>query len=91
MDLDLAPFVMGPGGQDAQYRLYAVVNHSGTLSFGHYTAYCKVGEEEHDRRWYLFNDAMVSAALEADVVSREAYMLFYERVPVHEPSCQPNS
>eukprot|EP00438_Fugacium_kawagutii_P011833 Skav236775 [mRNA] locus=scaffold1361:32085:49540:+ [translate_table: standard] len=91
MDLDLAPFVMGPGGQDAQYRLYAVVNHSGSLSFGHYTAYCKVGEEEHDRRWYLFNDATVSAARESDVVSREAYMLFYERVPVHEPSCQPNS
>ena len=40
LDLDLAPFVVGPSSTSAQYRLYAVVNHSGTLSFGHYTAYC---------------------------------------------------
>eukprot|EP00438_Fugacium_kawagutii_P000633 Skav224355 [mRNA] locus=scaffold2411:393573:393821:- [translate_table: standard] len=82
MNLNLASFVMGPGGQDAQYRLHAVVNHSGSSSFGHYTAYCKVGEEEHDRRWYFFKDAAVSAARESDVVSRHAYILFYERVPL---------
>ena len=40
LDLDLAPFVVGPSSTSAQYRLYAVVNHSGTLSYGHYTAYC---------------------------------------------------
>ena len=40
LDLDLAPFVVGPSSTSAQYRLYAVVNHSGTLTCGHYTAYC---------------------------------------------------
>lgn len=80
MDLDLDPFVVGPKATTRQlYRLYAVVNHSGSLSFGHYTAYCKVGEEP-SRQWYLFNDATVSAASESDVVSREAYILFYERI-----------
>ena len=39
-----------------QYKLYAVVNHSGSLSYGHYTAYCKVGEGS-DKKWYFFNDA----------------------------------
>ena len=39
MDLDLDPFVVGPKATTRQlYRLYAVVNHSGSLSFGHYTA-----------------------------------------------------
>jgi len=81
LDLDLDPFVVGPKATTRRtlYRLYAVVNHSGSLSFGHYTAYCKVGEEPN-RQWYFFNDATVSAARESDVVSREAYLLFYERV-----------
>eukprot|EP00439_Symbiodinium_sp_Y106_P019780 s4138_g2.t1 len=61
-----------------QYKLYAVVNHSGSLSYGHYTAYCKVGEGS-DKKWYLFNDARVTQASESDVVSPEAYLLFYER------------
>lgn len=40
MDLDLDPFVVGPKATTRQlYRLYAVVNHSGSLSFGHYTAW----------------------------------------------------
>lgn len=80
LDLDLAPFVVGPSSASAQYRLYAVVNHSGSLSFGHYTAYCKVGQDPDRTRWYHFNDATVSAASESDIVSREAYLLFYERV-----------
>ena len=47
LDLDLAPFVVGPSSTSAQYRLYAVVNHSGSLSFGHYTAYCDLVAFEH--------------------------------------------
>ncbi|CAJ1425880.1 unnamed protein product [Effrenium voratum] len=77
-DLNLAPWIVGPC-DGAQYRLYAVVNHTGTLSFGHYTAYCKVGEGS-DRKWYYFNDASVTAANEADVVSDQAYLLFYEKI-----------
>jgi len=84
LDLDLAPFVVGPSSTSAQYRLYAVVNHSGTLSYGHYTAYCKVGgteADENSRRWYHFNDATVLPVVnESEIVSREAYLLFYERV-----------
>jgi ubiquitin carboxyl-terminal hydrolase 4/11/15 len=80
MDFDLTPWLRGtiPDG-GAQYRLYAVVNHSGSLSFGHYTAYARVGENE-ERPWYHFNDATVSHAREEDVVSKAAYILFYERI-----------
>lgn len=79
MDLDLSPWVCGlPSKHNTQYKLYAVVNHSGSLSFGHYTSHCKVGEGS-ERQWYHFNDSRVSSASESDVVSGEAYILFYER------------
>lgn len=80
LELDLSSWVRGPlPDHGAQYRLYGVVNHSGTLSFGHYTAYGLVGEGDN-RQWYLFNDSTVTHADEKDVVSKDAYMLFYERV-----------
>mmetsp|Transcript_73040 Transcript_73040/g.171274 ORF Transcript_73040/g.171274 Transcript_73040/m.171274 type:complete len:760 (+) Transcript_73040:54-2333(+) len=79
-ELNLADWVSGPDREgEVDYQLYAVVNHSGSLSYGHYTAYCKVGEGS-DKKWYLFNDARVTPASEADVVSQEAYLLFYERL-----------
>jgi len=78
-ELDLSQWLAGPPTEEGeQYKLYAVVNHSGSLSYGHYTAYCKVGEGS-DKKWYLFNDARVTQASESDVVSPEAYLLFYER------------
>merc|ERR1712232_1459092 len=77
--LDLQRWIAGPildGG--ASYTLHAVVNHSGSLSFGHYTACCKLGAGT-DRQWYRLNDSVVTLASEGAVVSNEAYMLFYER------------
>ena len=60
------------------YDLYGVVNHTGALGGGHYTAQCFNPVEE---RWYCFNDASVSevspAVGEADIVTPRAYMLFY--------------
>ena len=44
------------------------------------TAPGKVGQDPDRTRWYHFNDATVSAVSESEVVSREAYLLFYERV-----------
>merc|ERR1711879_164692 len=47
--------------QGAQYKLYAAVNHSGSLSFGHYTAHASVGQGK-DKLWFHFNDAKVTRA-----------------------------
>ncbi len=59
------------------YDLYAVSNHYGSLSFGHYTAYCKNPETG---TWYDFNDSSVSQVTsESDVVSNSAYVLYYIR------------
>ena len=81
-DLDMSPYTLcSKNGlnQDVSllYDLYAVSNHYGSLSFGHYTAYCKNPETG---KWYDFNDSSVSqVSSESDVVSNSAYVLYYVR------------
>ena len=58
------------------YDLYGVVNHSGSVGFGHYTASCK---NFKTGQWFEFNDSIVSVIEESDIVSDYAYVLFYER------------
>lgn len=87
--LDLAPYCSpqklerGP----VPYALYAVVEHSGRLSGGHYTAYVKVRSGEGtsadappEGRWYHASDAHVADVTEATVLESQAYLLFYERL-----------
>ncbi|KAH9503414.1 Ubiquitin carboxyl-terminal hydrolase 2 [Bulinus truncatus] len=62
-------------GRRVLYDLYAVSNHSGGTSSGHYTAYCR---NPYSGEWYLYNDARVSSVRSNEVVSSEAYVLFYE-------------
>jgi len=42
--------------KDVIYELYAVANHSGTVSGGHYYCYAK---NFNDDKWYSFNDSSV--------------------------------
>lgn len=63
----------------AMYELYAVVNHIGGMGSGHYTAYVKKAG-----RWTCCNDDRVHAISEEDVVSANAYLLFYARKDVAE-------
>jgi len=84
--LDLSPWIRGPRDEDRRhYSLYAVVNHSGSFGYGHYTAYGRVGEGDN-RRWYHFDDSSVTRADEAEVVSKAAYILFYESIKSMSPS-----
>lgn len=74
--LDLGDLVCAEGGQSAWiYDLFATVNHSGTQDGGHYVGVVK---NDIDGQWYLFNDAVVSPVPLTDVVSRDAYLLFYQ-------------
>ncbi|XP_029455678.1 ubl carboxyl-terminal hydrolase 18 isoform X2 [Rhinatrema bivittatum] len=41
---------------DCLYKLFAVIAHSGTASFGHYCAYIR---NFKDKKWYCFNDSSV--------------------------------
>merc|ERR1719458_1954482 len=57
LELDLAPFCsstafsapnVGAGAREIKYALYAVVEHSGRLQGGHYTAFIKMTERRND-------------------------------------------
>lgn len=57
------------------YDLYAVVNHLGSsATSGHYTACCQV-----DNEWYHFDDAAVEPWPNHQVVTSDAYILFYKK------------
>lgn len=62
------------------YDLYAISDHSGSCNSGHYIAYCK---NSINGLWYGFNDERVfhvpNADLEKEVVTKNAYILFYVR------------
>jgi ubiquitin carboxyl-terminal hydrolase 8 len=61
------------------YDLYAINYHHGDLSGGHYWSACK----NLDGNWYSFNDGnvsrYVSTNIESQLVTKDAYILFYHR------------
>ncbi|EJK44726.1 hypothetical protein THAOC_36712, partial [Thalassiosira oceanica] len=75
--LDLRNFVghEEENGIEPVYDCYAVSNHFGGLGGGHCTAYCK----EDDGTWSNYDDWRVTEINENEVVSPEAYVLFYIR------------
>ncbi|KAF9429781.1 ubiquitin-specific protease doa4 [Entomortierella beljakovae] len=79
-DLDLTQYLpRRPGGappEPAIYDLYAVSNHSGEVSSGHYTA-CVRGEAPNS--WINFDDSRVSPCDGSVAVSEHGYTLFYVR------------
>ena len=76
-NLDMNKFHSGFKNESMKYNLYAVSNHFGNQSGGHYTAYRK----NPDNKWYSFNDETVGEINDPEgvVVSNSAYCLFYER------------
>jgi ubiquitin C-terminal hydrolase len=58
------------------YDLYAVSNHGGNMTFGHYWAYCKHPET---RKWNNFDDSSVRPMKEKDVCTANGIVLFYRR------------
>ncbi|XP_048836704.1 ubiquitin carboxyl-terminal hydrolase 16 isoform X2 [Brienomyrus brachyistius] len=100
--LDLAPFCsvncknLAEGVTQVLYALYGVVEHSGTMRSGHYTAYVKArlssqsaavngltarGDPEPEKgSWYHISDTSIQPVPESKVQSSQAYLLFYERI-----------
>jgi ubiquitin carboxyl-terminal hydrolase 4/11/15 len=78
--LDMAPYVVGSGSPGSiRYDLYAVSEHSGGLSGGHYTAHALVRSGNEKGEWYHFNDSSVTKASRQSAHSSLAYILFYKR------------
>ncbi|CAF1391358.1 unnamed protein product [Rotaria sordida] len=58
------------------YDLFAVCNHRGSMSNGHYTAYCK---NPITNKWFCYDDHLVSELDPSRVCTPDAYILFYKR------------
>lgn len=58
------------------YELFAVVNHQGTVDFGHYFSYIKFYRKED---WYEFNDSQVKYIGKNIESFPYAYALFYAK------------
>ncbi|KAM6325660.1 ubiquitin carboxyl-terminal hydrolase 4 isoform 2-T2 [Podargus strigoides] len=74
--LNMSEFVCDPRAGSYVYDLIAVSNHYGAMGVGHYTAYAK---NKVNDKWYYFDDSSVSVASEDQIVTKAAYVLFYQR------------
>lgn len=60
---------------DNRYSLFAVINHSGSLDAGHYTAFIR---QQHDH-WFKCDDHLITKANLQEVLDSEGYLLFYHK------------
>ncbi|XP_012883510.1 PREDICTED: ubiquitin carboxyl-terminal hydrolase 4 [Dipodomys ordii] len=74
--LNMSEFVCDLSARPYVYDLIAVSNHYGAMGVGHYTAYAK---NKLNGKWYYFDDSNVSLASEDQIVTKAAYVLFYQR------------
>ncbi|KAK9006175.1 hypothetical protein V6N11_035220 [Hibiscus sabdariffa] len=97
LELDLQPYtsVNQMSNEELKYQLYAVVKHSGFRpTSGHYVCYIRSSPDT----WHNFNDSTVTSVEAEEVLSEEAYILFYARkgIPwfstateIHKPGADP--
>ncbi|XP_046898273.1 putative ubiquitin carboxyl-terminal hydrolase 50 [Hypomesus transpacificus] len=81
-NLDLSPFLTSPSALYTSYSLYAVVNHTGDLDMGHYTALC---HSTLSHAWHRFDDTTVTEIQDFLVQSPNTYILLYSRRPFTRP------
>ncbi|KAJ1723576.1 ubiquitin-specific protease doa4 [Coemansia erecta] len=77
--LEMDPYVISDlrGSRHTGYKLYAVANHYGSLSAGHYTASVFNGLRG---QWNYFDDTRVAPIAEEKVATPAAYLLFFVQV-----------
>lgn len=77
-DLDMTKHVLAHKDKEEPliYDLIGVINHYGSMNFGHYIAFAL---NSHNGQWYEFNDSSVSAISPDSVCSSNAYVLFYKK------------
>ncbi|KAE9586429.1 hypothetical protein Lal_00044767 [Lupinus albus] len=64
------------GGNDSdvcsEFKIFAVVTHSGTLESGHYVTFLRLRKQ-----WYRCDDAWITEVDESAVRASQCYMIFY--------------
>ena len=59
---------------EPNYTLFAIINHTGRVDYGHYYSLIKFFKKED---WYLFNDSQVKKLEKTEQYYPYAYALFY--------------
>ena len=80
-NLDLSPFVLNfeflsKLDISCQYDLCGIINHYGSLTFGHYISVVK---NIYENQWYKYDDQNRIPIPESQVAKNNAYILFYVR------------
>lgn len=82
LDIDFAPYLDSEAlelqTEGTIFRLRGVVYHSGSLSFGHYTAWAY---NDSVQEWVNYNDSFTTVESGKVPPSHNAYILCYERIP----------
>ena len=73
--VDFTKYIHGYNKSSYIYELYGVCNHSGGSMGGHYTANIRVANNE----WFNFNDQSITKINQNQIVSPQAYRLFYRK------------
>jgi len=80
LNLDISPYKFGRDKSGCNYKLFAVGNHVGQMTFGHCFAFCRNLEKNPDV-WFCYNDTNVSKLTNSDpIFSNRAYLLMYQKV-----------
>ena len=74
--MDIRKYVVEENSRkDSFYDLCAISQHYGTLSSGHYTAFCK-----NENEWYNFDDETIKKISNINyIVSKGAYILIFRK------------
>ena len=71
-NLNLRDYTENPDEKNESYDLYAVINHHGKMTQGHYTCSSKI-----NGKWFLFNDDKFFQI--NSPINKDAYLLFYKK------------
>ena len=74
-NLNMENYMCGPDKKYSKYDLFAVSQHYGSMSGGHYTAVC----QNIDEKWYEYDDSSCYPTNKRNIISQAAYVLFYRR------------
>ena len=73
-NLDLRKYCVGYDKNKSIFSLIGVCNHIGSINSGHYFSYCK-----HKDNWYNYDDSNITKLKEEELVTKNAYCLFYKK------------